>query len=807
MLLTFFPKVWFKGKKLIVLGLLSLLLFILVTAANTVLTLDPSLPLNITENVNLTLSANFSNEEGFFSSKNLNQFSDGSESKNLTFKGENHVIYLKLPKDIVVTSATFDLTGYEYNDYAYFSFENEKFIDYNGLVNFFGKSGVGMVEPDVFVKNIPIDFTANQLGLNYYHLGGPVGGSGPLAEFIYSIQVCPIDIDNTCVSDSTVLVSNFTVNNHPNDTHDVLFETLYDFKKGSSYKISFISLTSQESNSLYQAYAAEGNCLWNDNEDSWDECSPKNNTIFLKLYPEPLGPYNPSFYVGEYEDNAWTYEGYLIDTQTTPDLAEDFNYYLSSCEADEEGNCVVPIVFSSETIGIVNISNLQVTYHNLIGNLCQVCIAADGECDTEWFDTMTEYVDDFSGMCSHYWNTFKYNHSTYEVGFRIEDSQGEKATALKEITLYKPLELNNYTLSSNLAKVGDIVAVSTNWTWMNRTENNINTWPGNHVYDLNNITCSLYADADTLIQLGKSNASSWCNFAYYVNVSDYPSISFYVKGMDKEGREGITPTMLVKVGLNQTIEADTATEFDYTSIADSNITFFLGNNVEAIIAVEAENVTSSPSGLNSLKAIDIEVDAATKDSLLWGLIKIFYNESELTLANIPDESTLKIYYYNESAGQWQLQSNQGVDTENNYVWVNVTHFSTYGVFGDEPVPPSPSSSGGGGGGSGGSGGGSSSKPANNTVSTSAPVENPAEPSSVSEPALGAPTQAEEESAPVENLAQPSESSSSSLTGAAVGWVSDTAKERPIAAGVLLFALLLFGLLVYQSMRKKKNIVV
>ena len=64
-----------------------------------------------------------------------------------------------------------------------------------------------------------------------------------------------------------------------------------------------------------------------------------------------------------------------------------------------------------------------------------------------------------------------------------------------------------------------------------------------------------------------------------------------------------------------------------------------------------------------------------------------------------DISTLKIYYFNTTLGDWQLETNTNVDQTNNYVWANVTHFSLFGAFGSAPSPPGGGSGGGGGGGS------------------------------------------------------------------------------------------------------------
>jgi parallel beta-helix repeat protein len=125
-------------------------------------------------------------------------------------------------------------------------------------------------------------------------------------------------------------------------------------------------------------------------------------------------------------------------------------------------------------------------------------------------------------------------------------------------------------------------------------------------------------------------------------------------------------------------------EIDFED-TDSAITLMLGEDVTTTIMISSVIPTTTPSAvLEALKGIEITVDNATEGNLTWALIKIFYDEAELTAANI-DESTLKIYYYNKTAADWQLEPNQGVDTVNNYVWANVTHFSLFGAFGTAPI--------------------------------------------------------------------------------------------------------------------------
>jgi len=135
----------------------------------------------------------------------------------------------------------------------------------------------------------------------------------------------------------------------------------------------------------------------------------------------------------------------------------------------------------------------------------------------------------------------------------------------------------------------------------------------------------------------------------------------------------------------QDVTQDVETDFDFTEV-DSNITLVLSSGTTTTIAVfpESPNASGTTASLTALKGLDIQVDSTTSGALTWALIKIFYDEAELTAADI-DESTLKIYFYNVSLGDWQLEPVQDVDEANNYVWANVTHFSLFGAFGTAPV--------------------------------------------------------------------------------------------------------------------------
>lgn len=62
----------------------------------------------------------------------------------------------------------------------------------------------------------------------------------------------------------------------------------------------------------------------------------------------------------------------------------------------------------------------------------------------------------------------------------------------------------------------------------------------------------------------------------------------------------------------------------------------------------------------------------------WALVKIYYTDDEIIEAEI-NESDLKLYAWNGT--DWSCENGCGVDTVNNYVWINTSHFSIFGSGG------------------------------------------------------------------------------------------------------------------------------
>ena len=107
------------------------------------------------------------------------------------------------------------------------------------------------------------------------------------------------------------------------------------------------------------------------------------------------------------------------------------------------------------------------------------------------------------------------------------------------------------------------------------------------------------------------------------------------------------------------------------------------NNANITIKEFTNSSLSFKKHLRSL--IDLTVDNITKEFLNSTRIMVYYTDQEL---NNLDESTLKLYYYNETSLEWE-KLNSSVDTANNYIEMAIQHLSIYGIFGDELPAQSP----------------------------------------------------------------------------------------------------------------------
>ncbi|MCZ7383109.1 MAG: hypothetical protein O8C64_16250 [Candidatus Methanoperedens sp.] len=110
-------------------------------------------------------------------------------------------------------------------------------------------------------------------------------------------------------------------------------------------------------------------------------------------------------------------------------------------------------------------------------------------------------------------------------------------------------------------------------------------------------------------------------------------------------------------------------------------------------------LTSTPLDIQLLsvpsldKYLRIESSGSIKNNLTYVLIRLYYTDEEVNASGI-EEGSLGFYWWNQNSSAWEKLSTSmkwvnsaGVDTIENYVWANVTHFSDYSVGGIR-MPPS-----------------------------------------------------------------------------------------------------------------------
>ncbi|MBI2668028.1 hypothetical protein HYX17_04660 [Candidatus Woesearchaeota archaeon] len=138
------------------------------------------------------------------------------------------------------------------------------------------------------------------------------------------------------------------------------------------------------------------------------------------------------------------------------------------------------------------------------------------------------------------------------------------------------------------------------------------------------------------------------------------------------------------------VEANKLTKINTTDIILDILT---NDNIsDANISVVSYENHESNLPSKSLKFVDINANPNLIQSLSSTSIKIYYTDEEINRLNLKEDS-LKIYYYNESSSIWEALDSS-INTEDNYIEINLTHFSTYGVFGNEIENNPPTSSSG-----------------------------------------------------------------------------------------------------------------
>ncbi|MDI6721366.1 MAG: hypothetical protein QMD85_03180, partial [Candidatus Aenigmarchaeota archaeon] len=114
-----------------------------------------------------------------------------------------------------------------------------------------------------------------------------------------------------------------------------------------------------------------------------------------------------------------------------------------------------------------------------------------------------------------------------------------------------------------------------------------------------------------------------------------------------------------------------------------NITISVPTN--GTISMAEYRIASVITGKTAVKFVEIEANDQVKSIISSATLLIYYTNAEISGLN---ESSLAIYFYNDSSG-WQVIGSS-VNMDENYVSANVSHMSLWGIFGDAiPVSAPP----------------------------------------------------------------------------------------------------------------------
>jgi len=107
-------------------------------------------------------------------------------------------------------------------------------------------------------------------------------------------------------------------------------------------------------------------------------------------------------------------------------------------------------------------------------------------------------------------------------------------------------------------------------------------------------------------------------------------------------------------------------------------------NVSKSATLYIKNITaptdiSPPPGTYNILGNYIQITADPKDVTTNGTIRIYYTPEQLSELGL-DENSLKIFYWNEAANDWEAIDTQ-INTAEHYVWATVSHLSIWALMG------------------------------------------------------------------------------------------------------------------------------
>jgi PKD repeat protein len=177
----------------------------------------------------------------------------------------------------------------------------------------------------------------------------------------------------------------------------------------------------------------------------------------------------------------------------------------------------------------------------------------------------------------------------------------------------------------------------------------------------------------------------------------YSSFQTYIVTLNVSDDDGdtneISMNIVTKVAYKEEIDSG-ENEVNLTSECDTTVNINVTDSTNITVEVYSGNPTNEniPNNISSIdKYINISVE--NESAIVWPIeIKIYYTQDDLINSGIKEHQLLGIYYWNDSAEEWQLYSDTGVNTTYNesgyegYCWANAWHLTPLCLGGDADPP-------------------------------------------------------------------------------------------------------------------------
>ncbi|MFH1722287.1 MAG: carboxypeptidase regulatory-like domain-containing protein [Candidatus Altiarchaeota archaeon] len=200
---------------------------------------------------------------------------------------------------------------------------------------------------------------------------------------------------------------------------------------------------------------------------------------------------------------------------------------------------------------------------------------------------------------------------------------------------------------------------------------------------------------DASNELVGMSSSSPTYTGYFTSTDQIGNYTVRIVANDTFGNINATETASFEVVENITVTTTTnttngSTKIVYSSGTDTVLeitTHANVSNANVTVTVSGNDTTGNYTLLGLGKFITIEMDSELTDALDSVLIKFYYTDAELASSGLA-ESDLGIYRYNTTVSEWQLLNethpivnSNGINTEENYLWAEVTQLSTFTLGG------------------------------------------------------------------------------------------------------------------------------